>query len=134
MANPTEKDMKSWVDASRYDLATARALLKSRRYLYVLFMCQQAIEKMLKACATIKTGEFPPRIHNLARLAELAALDMTEEERELLERLSLYYLQSRYPPEIQTVAKKVNKSIAASQLRQTEALWRKLNKQLTRTK
>ena len=106
MANPTEKDMKSWVDASRYDLATARA--KSRRYLYVLFMCQQAIEKMLKACATIKTGEFPPRIHNLARLAELAALDMTEEERELLERLSLYYLQSRYPPEIQTLAKKVS--------------------------
>ena len=49
MANPTEKDVKSWVDASRYDLATARALLKSRRYLYVLFMCQQAIEKILKA-------------------------------------------------------------------------------------
>jgi uncharacterized protein len=36
----------------------------------------------------MKTGEFPPRIHNLARLAELAALDLTEEERKLLERLS----------------------------------------------
>jgi HEPN domain-containing protein len=134
MANPTEKDVKSWVDASRYDLATARALLKSRRYLYVLFMCQQAIEKILKACATMKTEDFPPRIHNLARLAELAVLDMTEEERRLLERLSLYYLQSRYPPEIQTLAKKVSRSIAVSHLRQTEALWRKLNKELTRTK
>ncbi len=41
--------------------ATARALLKSRRYLYVLFMCQQALEKLLKAHVTARTGEFPPR-------------------------------------------------------------------------
>jgi hypothetical protein len=43
-------------------------------------MCQQVIEKILQACATMKTEDFPPRIHNLARLAELAVLDMTEEE------------------------------------------------------
>lgn len=134
MVNPTERDVKSWVGASRYDLETAKALLKSRRYLYVLFMCQQAIEKILKACATVKTGEFPPRIHNLTRLGELAVLEFSEEERKLLERLSLYYLQSRYPPEIQTLAKKVSRSIAASQLRQTEALWRRLSKQLIQTK
>lgn len=77
MANRIEKDVRSWLDASRYDLETARALLKSRRYLYVLFMCQQAIEKILKACAMVKTGEFPPRIHNLARLGELGALDFS---------------------------------------------------------
>jgi HEPN domain-containing protein len=121
MANSATKDVKAWMEASRYDLETARALLKSRRYLYVLFMCQQAIEKILKACATMKTGEFPPRVHNLSRLGELAAVDFTEEERTLLERLSLYYLQSRYPPEIQTLSKNVGRSIAASQLRQTEA-------------
>lgn len=134
MANPTEKDVKSWVDASRYDLETAKSLLKSRRYLYVLFMCQQAIEKILKARATVKTQEFPPRIHNLARLGELAALEFSEEERRLLERLSLYYLQSRYPPEIQALAKKVSRLIAVSHLEQTEALWRRLSKQLTRKK
>ena len=72
MADPVEKDVKSWVDASQYDLETAKSLLKSRRYLYVLFMCQQAVEKILKACATVKIGKFPPRIHNLARPGELA--------------------------------------------------------------
>ena len=134
MANPIEKDVRSWLDASRYDLETARALLKSRRYLYVLFMCQQAIEKILKACATVKTGEFPPRIHNLARLGELGALEFSEEERKLLERLSLYYLQSRYPPEIQALAKKVSRPMAASHLEQTEIVWKRLSKQLTRKK
>ena len=121
MAEPSEKDVRSWVDAFRYDLETARALLKSRRFLYVLFMCQQAIEKMLKACATMETREFPPRIHNLARLGELAAVEFTEEEKQLLERLSLYYLQSRYPPEIQALVKRITRSIASGQLKQTEA-------------
>jgi HEPN domain-containing protein len=134
MANLKEKDVKSWVDASRYDLATAKALLKSQRYLYVLFMCQQALEKILKACATVKTGEFAPRIHNLVRLAELAALDFSEDEMKLLERLSLYYLQSRYPPEIQALARKTGRPMAADCLEQTETVWRRLSKQLTRRK
>ena len=132
MTNPVEKDVKSWIDASSYDLETARALLKSKRYLYVLFMCQQSLEKLLKAQVTARTGEFPPRIHNLARLGELAILEFSSEERALLERLSLYYLQSRYPPEIQTLTRKVSRSIAADHLQQTEVLWKKLKRQLTR--
>ena len=31
-----------------YDLDTAKAMLKSERYLYVGFMCNLAIEKILK--------------------------------------------------------------------------------------
>ena len=80
MLSPTGKDIKSWVDASRYDLETARALLESRRYLYVLFMCQQSLEKLLKAHVITRTLQFPPRIHSLVRLAEFAALDLSEEE------------------------------------------------------
>lgn len=132
--NPKEKDVKSWVDASRYDLETARAMLKSRRYLYVLFMCQQTLEKLLKAYVTVRTGEFPPRIHNLVRLGELASLELSEEEKKLLERLSLYYLQSRYPPEIQILARKVSKPMAADHVKQTEALWKRLNRRLTSKK
>jgi len=73
MTSPTGKDARLWVDASRYDLETAKALLESRRYLYVLFMCQQCLEKLLKAQVMARTVELPPRIHGLVRLAELAA-------------------------------------------------------------
>jgi len=65
MTGPASKDVEAWVAASRYDLETARALLKSRRYLYVLFMCQQALEKLLKALVTARTEPFPLRSHNL---------------------------------------------------------------------
>ena len=130
MTNPVEKDVKSWVDASRYDLETARALLESRRYIYVLFMCQQSLEKLLKAHATAQTGEFPPRIHNLARLGDMIPFEFSSEEKALLERLSLYYLQSRYPPETQVLAKKVSRSVAVAHLQETEILWKKLRRHI----
>ena len=129
-----EKDVKSWVDASRYDLETARALLKSRRYIYVLFMCQQSLEKLLKAHVTSRTDKLPPRIHNLVRLGELAGLEFSQEEKTLLERLSLYYLQTRYPPDVQALAKNVSRSMVVAHLKQTETLWKWLRRRLTRKK
>lgn len=72
MTSEQRKDIKPWIEVSRYDLDTAKAMLRSRRYLYVLFICQQSLEKLFKAYVTAKTGEFPPRIHNLVRLGELA--------------------------------------------------------------
>ena len=38
-----------WIDISEYDLETAEAMLQTKRFLYVGFMCHQAIEKILKA-------------------------------------------------------------------------------------
>ena len=134
MTSPTGKDARLWVDASRYDLETAKALLESRRYLYVLFMCQQCLEKLLKAQVMARTVELPPRIHGLVRLAELAALNLSKEEREFLERLSLYYIQSRYPPDIQNLTRKVSRSLAVEHLTQTESLWKRLRRQLGQKK
>ena len=134
VTSPTGKDAKSWVDSSRYDLETARALLKSRRYLYVLFMCQQSLEKLLKAHVIAGTAEFPPRIHSLVRLAEAATLSLSQEEKGFLERLSLYYIQSRYPPDVQNLTGKVNRSLAVEHLNQTESLWKRLRRQLIQKK
>jgi HEPN domain-containing protein len=134
MTGAADIDVTAWVNASRYDLQTARALLRSRRYIYVLFMCQQSIEKLLKAHVTRATGEIAPRIHNLVRLAELSGQAFTDEERVVLERLSLYYLQARYPPEIAALAKTVKRATAADHLRQTEALWKRLRRRLTRAR
>jgi len=37
-----------WLDIAEYDLDTAEAMFLSGRWLYVVFMCQQAIEKLCK--------------------------------------------------------------------------------------
>jgi len=38
--------IKYWVELSEYDLETAKAMLQSKRYLYVGFMSHQAIKKL----------------------------------------------------------------------------------------
>ena len=43
-----------WLDLAQYDLDTAQAMLETKRYLYVGFMCHQVIEKTLKAIISSK--------------------------------------------------------------------------------
>ncbi|MFA1819582.1 HEPN domain-containing protein [Virgibacillus oceani] len=45
--NDTEK-FEHWKDIAKYDLDTAEAMYQTGRYLYVVFMCQQAIENSPK--------------------------------------------------------------------------------------
>ena len=48
--NMTYENVVQWVKRADYDLKTAFAMQDAARYLYVVFMCQQALEKILKAC------------------------------------------------------------------------------------
>ena len=118
MPTPVER----WVEQSQYDLDTARAMLRSGRFLYVLFCCQQAVEKMLKGLIVKKTGEFPPRLHSLMRLAEAAGLTLDSPRADFLGELSAYYIQSRYPEEIEAMSEQVTIEIASDTLEKTEEL------------
>ena len=60
-----ESKIKYWIDLSDYDLETAEAMLQSKRYLYVGFMCHQTIEKALKAYYTKLNTETAPFTHSL---------------------------------------------------------------------
>lgn len=75
-------------------------MLEAGRHLYVLFCCQQAVEKMLKALIVLGTRQLPPRVHQLVRLAEAAGLEVEEERADFLRELSAYYIQTRHPVEM----------------------------------
>jgi len=68
-----DKIVEHWIERSQYDLDTAKVMLATGRYLYVAYMCQQTIEKILKAIIAHHGRENFP-IHNLNRLAELASI------------------------------------------------------------
>jgi HEPN domain-containing protein len=109
-----------WAEQARYDLDSARAMLDSGRYLYVLFCCQQAVEKMLKSLIARRKMEFPPRVHQLMRLAEAAGLAVEEERAAFLRELSAYYIQTRYPEEVPGLLSQVNAEMARVVMEQTE--------------
>jgi len=111
-----------WVERARYDLDTARAMLTSGRYLYVLFCCQQAVEKALKALIAQQTDEMPPRLHSLARLADRAGLRLDETKTEQFIRLNSYYIPSRYPGEMPAPSAAADKALAEEALQATEGI------------
>jgi HEPN domain-containing protein len=103
---------QSWTEQANYDLETAQAMLHTGRYLYVLFCCQQAIEKMLKALIARRTSELPPRVHQLARLAELAGVEASDSRMDFLRELSAYYIHARYPEEVTKLTDQATEVVA----------------------
>lgn len=109
-----KQDVKYWVDLSKYDIDTAKAMLESGRYLYVLFTCQQSVEKMLKALIVKNTKSFPPKIHDLVKLINIAKIDIETEQKEFLAKLNYYYLETRYPRELSEISKQIKKDTAVN--------------------
>ena len=91
--------IKYWLELSDYDIETASAMLITKRYLYVGFMCHQSVEKCIKAVMSAKNEDIPPKIHNLIRLAELSGLfdKMSDEQKQTLFVLNPLNIESRYP-------------------------------------
>ena len=88
-----------WLDIAGYDLDTAETLYNGGRWLYVAFMCHQAIEKTLKAywCGT-QTSD-PPYTHSHKRLADGCGLysQMSEQQKDFLNTITNYNIEARYP-------------------------------------
>ncbi len=122
-----------WIERAEYDLGTAEVLLSGGRHIYVVFMCQQAIEKALKAVMAKQGIEVPP-IHNLRRLAEgsglLAALPPDEVRR--LDYLSQFYLNARYKEDIQELARQVGEGTARGYVEFAREQVRRCTREVTR--
>lgn len=112
-----------WMEQAVYDLETAKAMQQTGRYLYVGFMCQQTVEKALKAVIA-KTGVFPPKIHDLLRLAELGRLgdSLSDDQNRLLDELHPLSIESRYPSHKEMLMKTLNKSTCAHYITRTEMM------------
>ena len=122
MKNNSKKkqDVSEWIKLSDYDLETARAMQRAGKYLYVLFCCQQSVEKRLKAVVINVTGEFPPKTHDLIRLIELAKIGLADKQQLFLRKLTAYYIETRYPEEVKELSKKATKILANAYLKDSE--------------
>ena len=88
-----------WMDIADDDLEAAEHCYIGKRFLWSMFMCQQALEKAIKAMYFERTGTTPPKKHDLISLAGSAGIldQCIKDTKDLLRRLSLYYIETRYP-------------------------------------
>ena len=92
-----DKIVEHWIERSQYDLDTAKVMLDTGRYLYVSYMCQQAVEKLLKGIIAHQGKENYP-IHNLNRLAKVSEIsnELSSEQFNFLAELTPYHIEARY--------------------------------------
>lgn len=113
------KQENYWLKIAQYDLDTADSMLKAGRYLYVGFMCHQAIEKILKGIYSNKFNSVPPRIHNLSKLLKLVDLDkeIPHDLLEFLNELNPLNIATRYPDEDLDLVKEIDHDYANALLK-----------------
>lgn len=123
--NKNEK-ISYWVNIAEYDLKTAKVMLEGKRYVYVGFMCHQAIEKILKALYTKIKNDTPPFTHNLLFLSEKCGLlkMMDEEKISFLHSLQPLNIESRYPSYKDFLFTKLNYTNTKEILKETKTYFK----------
>ena len=96
-----QKQVDYWRIGGQEDLAAAKSLLEKGHLRHGLFFAHLALEKLLKAHVTRQTKDVPPRIHNLARLSEIAKLSISSEQSSFLNEFGVYQLEGRYPDSVE---------------------------------
>ena len=113
------KDTSNWIALAEYDLETARRMLATRRFLYVVFMCHLALEKMLKAHVTESTQSIPVKTHDLIYLIKKSQLELPQEYLEFVGKINSASIPTRYPEDLQKALKEYPEPIAQDYLEQT---------------
>jgi HEPN domain-containing protein len=111
-----QKQIDYWKTSGEEDFAAAKTLMGKGHLRHCLFFAHLALEKMLKAHVVVQTREIPPRIHDLARLAKIADLDLNKKQKDFLLEFGVYQLEGRYPDSQQMLLDKVltKKKLAAA--------------------
>jgi HEPN domain-containing protein len=127
-----EEQIQYWVGLSDYDLETAEAMLRTKRYLYVGFMCHQTIEKIFKACYTKMTETTPPYIHKLVSLAQKGGFYklLSEEQKTFVDKLDPLNIKTRYPDYKSRLARQLTPDVCIQILEQTKNLQKWTKEQL----
>lgn len=124
---------KSWIQFALSDLDAAKRLFQSPRptrwtYLLVLWHCHQATEKTLKA-VLLEKGKDLLKIHDLPRLAQLAEIPLSTQDKTFLEDMNAFYLRSRYPDLLQPPLSDPMRKTATAYLEKTKQFLLWLQKQ-----
>ena len=106
-----------WLDIAQYDLSVAESMLNSGHWLYVVFLCQQAIEKLVKGLYSYYMPDAPPRLHNIKTIATRVApslpISIPTDTLDFFDDLTAYYLNNRYPDYISKLSSQISETEAA---------------------
>ena len=115
-----------------YDIRTAECMLKTGRYVYVIFTCHLVIEKMLNAVVSEAAGKTPPMTHNLIYLLKLSEVTPPQPLYDFISIISNASIPTRYPEDFEKLIEGYPKKIAKDYFEKTQEVikWLKQDKRL----
>jgi HEPN domain-containing protein len=117
-----------WQDIAQYDLKTAHAMFQTGRWLYVVFMCQQAIEKLCKGLYLFYVDDDIPRIHDinslLSKFSDKLPEPIDENKHLFFAKLSAFYLNNRYANYKERLSASLKKKEAKDILKTTKRVFK----------
>jgi HEPN domain-containing protein len=129
----TTNSIANWIESSNYDIKTAEHMFETKRYVYVLFMCHLATEKLLKAIFEAVRKKPAPKTHNLIQLVNEIGIVASEDHLKTLSSLNDLNVVTRYPEDMKALVKAFKRDRVHEYLTKTKGLLKWL-KQDTRLK
>jgi HEPN domain-containing protein len=122
-----------WIMLSNYDLDTTDCLVAGERWVYVAYLCQQALERQLKGMYVYYCDAEAPKTHNVSFLlsrvtaaprfkaeADQARFALRRDECEDLMADAMFYYMSDYPFSYKNITSRfVDEQVAAELLAKT---------------
>jgi HEPN domain-containing protein len=124
MAMTPQEKFEYWLNVAQRDLDVAETLLNNRHWLYVAFMCQQAVEKIAKGLYLLYLNDDIPRTHNIRSIVgsyeKMLPVEIPLETRSLFVKLSTCYLNNRYPEYKEELSNEIKEHEARALYSQTQ--------------
>ena len=111
-------------------MEVAETLFNTGKYDWCLFLAHLVLEKTLKSLYVQNKDSFPPRIHDLVRLAELANIELDEDTSVFLDSVNTFNISTRYPDEKLQFYKLCTHEFTAENFRQIKEIQKWLMKKI----
>lgn len=114
--------IKYWIDSSDDNFNSMLNMFNSGEYMWALFVGHLVIEKLIKAYYVKMGNKEVPRTHDLYRLALNASIEMSESQKDDLQYVTLFNIETRYDDYKKDFYKKCTKEFAEKNIEKIKVL------------
>lgn len=111
-----------WLDSSDDNYRSMQAMFNAGEYMWALFVGHLVIEKLLKAYYVKTVGREIPRTHDLYKLAIKAGLDLSEAQKDSLQYITLFNIETRHEDYKRDFYKKCTREFAEKNIEKIKEL------------
>jgi HEPN domain-containing protein len=123
----SQEKFERWLEIAQNDLAAAETMFNSDIWVYVVFWCQQAVEKLVKGLYILYKDDDVPYINNIgeimSRFEDKLPISVSKEKYDLFDELSAYYIKIIYVDYNVRIDKILNKEISETILTKSKEVF-----------